>query len=233
MGEPERVIAVGGQMKKLIFLTFGFLAWAFYEMSGGQDFQPGTVSAFSNVSFKASEPIVESEPQPAPQEVVARSDSSAADLTRVAKAPVVQVEPSKAAEVLARGLRLPAVTDQAPAAEPAAASGQSDRAIIASAAIGLKSVPADLRGAEPGSAISRDVVRYVPTAPVSDDVRRVSGNRVNMRNGPGTNHNVVAKLSRGDALIVLQEPGSGWLKVRVEETGRIGWIADFLVTASN
>ena len=27
-------------MKKFIFLTFTFLAWAFYEMSGGDEFQP-------------------------------------------------------------------------------------------------------------------------------------------------------------------------------------------------
>ena len=27
-------------MKRFIFLTFGFMGWAFYEMSGGADFVP-------------------------------------------------------------------------------------------------------------------------------------------------------------------------------------------------
>ena len=52
-----------------------------------------------------------------------------------------------------------------------------------------------------------------------------------MRTGPGTNFSVMAQLRRGDSVEVLRE-SEGWLKLRVVESNRIGWMADFLVTAS-
>ena len=65
------------------------------------------------------------------------------------------------------------------------------------------------------------------------DIRTISGNNVNMRMGPGTRYNVVAKLRRETEVQVLQNPGNGWLKLRVVESGRVGWMAEFLVTAAN
>ena len=35
-------------MKRFILLTFGFLGWAFYEMSGGADFQPASARMAAN-----------------------------------------------------------------------------------------------------------------------------------------------------------------------------------------
>ncbi|WP_432689376.1 SH3 domain-containing protein [Pseudooceanicola sp. C21-150M6] len=65
------------------------------------------------------------------------------------------------------------------------------------------------------------------------DIREVTGNRVNMRNGPGTNYAIVDRLTRGQEVEVLSEPGNGWLELRVNDTGQVGWMADFLVTASS
>ncbi|MGB2201766.1 MAG: SH3 domain-containing protein [Pseudooceanicola atlanticus] len=53
-----------------------------------------------------------------------------------------------------------------------------------------------------------------------------------MRNGPGTNFSIVDRLTRGEQVEVLAEPGNGWLKLRVSDSGRVGWMADFLVTAA-
>lgn len=65
------------------------------------------------------------------------------------------------------------------------------------------------------------------------DMRKVSAARVNMRQGPGQNFSVVAKLTNGQMVKILQDPGDGWVKLRVEDGGRVGWMADFLLTASN
>lgn len=65
------------------------------------------------------------------------------------------------------------------------------------------------------------------------DLRLVDANRVNMRNGPSTNFQVIAKLARGDEVEVLQTPGDGWVKLRVVSTGRVGWMAERLLTASS
>lgn len=65
---------------------------------------------------------------------------------------------------------------------------------------------------------------------VEPDFRRVTGNRVNMRNGPGTQYSIVGKLLRDDEVEVLQDPGIGWVKLQVMETGRIGWMSSKLLS---
>ncbi|RBI85778.1 hypothetical protein DRV85_08615 [Rhodosalinus halophilus] len=61
------------------------------------------------------------------------------------------------------------------------------------------------------------------------DIRAVDAGRVNMRAGPGTGYGVLATLSRGDRVIVLDDPGQGWVKLRVEDGGRVGWMAASLL----
>lgn len=67
-------------------------------------------------------------------------------------------------------------------------------------------------------------IANIDEKPVAD-IRQVAGARVNMRNGPSTGYNVVARLTRGTKVLILQEPGNGWVKLKVEETGRVGWMA--------
>ncbi len=62
------------------------------------------------------------------------------------------------------------------------------------------------------------------------DLRAVAGSRVNMRTGPGTQHGVLATLSRGARTEVLEE-AEGWARVRAED-GRTGWMAARLLTGA-
>lgn len=64
---------------------------------------------------------------------------------------------------------------------------------------------------------------------VGTDIRQVTGNRVNMRAGPGTNYAVVAQLIRGDEAEVLIDDGTGWVQLRLQG-GQTGWMADFLLS---
>lgn len=75
-----------------------------------------------------------------------------------------------------------------------------------------------------------EVVVEAPKPEVQLDIRSVKGNRVNFRNGPGKTYGVVGKLTGGSKTEVLQDPGNGWVKIRTED-GKIGWMADFLLTA--
>ena len=65
------------------------------------------------------------------------------------------------------------------------------------------------------------------------DLREVTASRVNLRNGPGTKYSVLDKLVRGDTVQVLSDNGDGWIKLRVKSSNQVGWMADYLVTASN
>lgn len=62
------------------------------------------------------------------------------------------------------------------------------------------------------------------------DLRAVAGSRVNMRSGPGTNHGVLDTLGQGTEAEVLELSSNGWARIRVLETGQIGWMAERLLT---
>ena len=51
-----------------------------------------------------------------------------------------------------------------------------------------------------------------------------------MRNGPGTSYSVVATLSRDTEVEVLRDPGQGWVKLQVVDSGRIGWMSARLLS---
>ncbi|TMV02132.1 SH3 domain-containing protein [Ruegeria sediminis] len=62
------------------------------------------------------------------------------------------------------------------------------------------------------------------------DIREVRGTRVNMRDGPGTIYPVIAKLTIGHEVEVLDDPGIGWLRLRVLPEQQVGWIASSLIS---
>ncbi|MCI2395858.1 SH3 domain-containing protein [Aliiroseovarius sediminis] len=62
------------------------------------------------------------------------------------------------------------------------------------------------------------------------DTLFVSGSTVNMRAGPSTQHDVVAKLTRGTEVIDMGPAGGGWSQIKVADTGTRGFMATrFLV----
>ena len=62
------------------------------------------------------------------------------------------------------------------------------------------------------------------------DIRAVSGNRVNLRGGPGTSYAVMGQLTRNAKVEILADPGTGWVKLRPLAGGPVGWMADYLLT---
>nr|WP_247745136.1 SH3 domain-containing protein [Shimia sp. R11_0] len=54
-----------------------------------------------------------------------------------------------------------------------------------------------------------------------------------MRGGPGTSFGVLTVLTRGQEVQVLRENGNGWVKLRDEESGQIGWMSAKMITAAN
>ena len=61
------------------------------------------------------------------------------------------------------------------------------------------------------------------------DIRRVTGDRVNVRQGAGTEHGVVGKANRGDEAEVITVDGD-WAQVHLISTGETGWMASWLLT---
>lgn len=189
-------------MWRFILVTFAMLGWAFYELSGGSDYAPldGSLQA-ANDSMP--------EPQRPPATVAATAEENREEAQGVVA--------SAASGASAFEITLAAARETAPDVQP-------DPKPWEAASSSLFSDPVLPAGVQ-GLAVPPPEPEPEPAA----DIRTVSAAAVNMRNGPGTGYSVLAKLSFGDRVEVLNDPGQGWVKLRVEETGRVGWMADFLL----
>lgn len=196
------IVLGGNSMNRYIALSFAFMALAFYELSGGSDYEP-------RIKNDAIAPLAVAETELDIQSIepVVSTRQSSTDL--VVQAALTVEEPEKIA----------------PAPKPS-----PELATFANPVIVPKE---EVQSVSVILTPSREKTEaIIEDAPVLD-VRSVTGNRVNMRGGPGTTFSVVTKLVKGDEVEVLSDIGDGWLKLRVIETGDIGYMADWLVTAAN
>lgn len=191
-------------MKTFILLTFGFLGFAFYEMSGGADFEP------------ASARMAEATPETvAPQTTTAEAEP-VEPVSIVNAASITKIDSS--ASVTRVSLDLTNVGDAAQAATPQD-EPRSTAQIIDSSDTPQIILPSLIATTNTGATALRD------------DVRIVSGNRVNVRGGPSTDYGIVSKLGRGDEVRVLEDNGDGWVRMQPVDGGEAGWMADFLLTS--
>ncbi len=77
--------------------------------------------------------------------------------------------------------------------------------------------------------------RVTPASPAATAtggaVLAVNATSANVRSGPSTGHDVVARLSRGEQVLVVASPGNGWVQIRIEGDGVNGWISERLLSA--
>jgi uncharacterized protein YgiM (DUF1202 family) len=189
-------------MWRFILVTFAMLGWAFYELSGGSDYAPldGSLQAANRAASETE--LASSTGEASPEENREEAQGIVA---------------SSAGGADAFEITLAAAQETAAAAEP-------DPKPWESASASLFSDPVLPPGVQ-----ARAAALSEPEPEPAADIRTVSAAAVNMRNGPGTGYSVLAKLSFGDRVEVLNDPGQGWVKLRVKETGRVGWMADFLL----
>ncbi|MFG6499864.1 SH3 domain-containing protein [Sulfitobacter sp. 1A13191] len=228
-------------MKRFIFLTFGFMGWAFYEMSGGADFVPAgpqmasaeaaeaaliasatpssnlVTATAANAARKAESPITPfAERTPARDATatrVALNLTTLSDLPQANDGMVQKAAATPADRAGAKVVKAKAVSTPAPKVEKAAYTTTSANAPAV--------IPSLIEGADNGAT-------FVSTTQA--DIREVNGTRVNVRGGPGTNFGVVGKLGKGDAVEVIEDNGAGWVRFRSVDGSESGWMADFLLS---
>lgn len=199
-------------MARFIFVTFAFLAWAFYEMSGGAEFDPeetrlARIDAPALVEEeKLDTVVVQAAPAPVPENVtrVALNLTSVDDVLR--PAPTLRATPAR-------------VTQAQNAVVTEAVAEEAPTIILPSLVTGAAVITPVEFGDEGAQSALADAA----------DLRSVTGNRVNVRGGPGTGYSIVSRLTRGDQVEILQDPGDGWIKMRPVAGGPVGWMADFLL----
>jgi uncharacterized protein YgiM (DUF1202 family) len=213
-------------MFRFIVLTFLFLGVVFFEMSGGADFD-GEALRMSRLDPVEPSPIAPD----APKTLLAGVKSQNIDTAEVSR---VALNLTTTRNVDAPSKALPTAAVASPAvASPAKFGG----ATLSTASLDTNSIviPSLIPAAQPAVQVSQDALPENDILPDEDasalDVRAVSGNRVNVRGGPGTSFGVVDSLTRGVEVEILQDPGNGWVKLRPMDGGPEGWMADFLLTS--
>lgn len=181
-------------MWRLIVVSFAFLFLAFYELSGGADFEPvETVQAAPKLT-----PMIVEVPQ-----------------TALPQIPQIGIQTAKvSAKDGAANIQLAALTTSGTEAAPAELTVSATQKPVSE--VVMPSIAVD--------------AAYTSEPETVVDMRFITGKSVNMRNGPGTGYSVTGRLVSGQQVQVLQEPGNGWLKLKVLETGHVGWMADWLVS---
>ena len=259
---------------RFVILSFLFLFWAFYELSGGADFEPrGRRDAPTPRAAAETGHGTDRRPDAAPAAVpIPEGPGSAPAAARAADAaPTTRTAPRgrrmrppspAAADLVAR----PAIAGRtgrsaedappgtagaaAPSASPSAPPSRPPRiATSVSAGIALfppartgqgardapPTAPAPApTGIAPGPVASPSPARVTASsgalaAARAPDIREIAGTRVNMRAGPGTIYPAIARLTLGQKVEVLEDSGTGWLRLKTLRSGLRGWVAASLV----
>ncbi|CUH79060.1 SH3 domain protein [Tritonibacter multivorans] len=192
-------------MSRFVVLSFLGLGFAFYELSGGADFEPPlrpvTPSPFAEAAPVASTSDVQPEP------VVQASVVTAPTAPR-----------TRPAEVTAQLQNAALVSD-----------GKT-RLTLATEGLQLASLEGGLAaGTVDVAAVAPEAVENTPQE-VAMDIRTVRASRVNMRQGPNTTYPILNRLLAGDKVEILRDEGAGWAMLRVSKTGQVGWIATSLLS---
>lgn len=196
-------------MNRYVFLSFLFMGWGFYEVSGGADFEPKSAK-----QVLGSETFVENGVQ-------AEGDATELKTFEV----VAEAAPSI---LVGDPSNLDAVNDSiAPIVSENGTSYEALGTIGFEATID-PSIDKTTPPAENENVFSLATLGEALEAetPVKVwDYRSVKGVAANLRSGPGKGFSVVSRLNGGARVRVLDDPGEGWLEIHHFKFDTTGWIA--------
>ncbi|MDX1786182.1 MAG: SH3 domain-containing protein [Roseovarius sp.] len=223
-------------MWRFMLLTFAFLGFAFYQLSGGADYAPRADSLQDALQDR---PLFA---QPKPVQSRALEVATAKPRIKLTPRLIKQKREAVQAAHDAREARKQdryLQAQQATRFQVTLAAASPAKSVFDSQTIkemGLSGV-----GAFSGGTLARDVSGVIGgtgavlagTDDTSEpaDIRSVTGTLVNMRDGPGTDYLQVDQLSQGTQVEVLETAANGWVHLRALDTGQSGWMADWLLTA--
>ncbi len=200
-------------MFKFMSATTLLLAGVFFQASGGFDFEPRSAEAdTSETGAKTTAELADAAPGAGIGATQTPGSMIAANMAKTQAATSLPGSPDAVVTLASM-----------PVADK---SAQIDPSV---SALPLAKVTKTPSSTLPAGAERRAVA--AAALQEAADVRAVAGSHVNLRQGPGTSFGVVDQLGQGETVEVIGQERS-WLKLRVAETGRIGWMADFLVTAA-
>lgn len=261
-------VSLGGTMWRFILVSFAFLGWSFYELSGGSDYAPRADSlqvhwdnnrSLRRAEAEARRDLAAVQPRAVDPQRLETSEASVASdqAAAIDQALAAALDSKKSGGVVAAtGDAGTATTTLAEIKDETAQPFRVEVSLATATDLGLgfglaglsaevAPLPGEERvepridaaGTVATPAISTEITTDIGAGPSADaapaDIRSVTGSLVNMRAGPGASFEKITQLRLGTRVEVIDRSPNGWLYLRVAETGTEGWMAGWLVTASN
>lgn len=196
-------------MMKLATASMFVLFWVFYEVSGGADFTPRERVVVSQAPWVLREQ--------AEQAALQAPMAETAPVVAVTATPLSPATPTPAAAPVQVALQ----TEEVPVAE--------EEAVITAATAAPAETSDEVIEVAFTPTTRAKALRLSPPVTAPAEILLVSGSRVNMRAGPGTNHAVLETLLLGTRVEKVSAADNGWMEIQLVEGGSIGWMsADFL-----
>lgn len=179
-------------MWRFILITFGFLGYAFYELSGGAAYEPRNGSLQDVIAQRRIDDA---------------NKATAFAALNAEKAALVAAAPSQTAP------EAKVILASAPAEAPTPAEAKPEPVTLVN------------------PLINSEKANALTAAAPAKDIRSVIKTKVNLRSGPGTSYDRMGQLTEGAEVEILEDFGDGWVKMRVLDSGKIAYVADFLLSA--
>lgn len=217
-------------MWRFILISFAFLGFVFYEMSGGGEFD----SEELRLSRVETPPVVETS-NPETTQTAQAPLQDPEDVTRVSLSLTSVNDVLRPTNLRTQRAKVIANADEVEQTDQVL-SEAAPAVILPSLIMDQSAVTTVTFGQDANDqqivAVSAPAASAAPAAPEASafDVRSVTGDSVNVRGGPGTDFSVVTRMVRGDKVEILQDPGQGWVQLRLVGGGPVGWMADFLLS---
>ncbi len=261
-------VSLGGTMWRFILVSFAFLGWSFYELSGGSDYAPRADSlqvhwdnnrSLRRAEAEARRALAAAQPREVNTQTVETAEPSGTSdqAAAIDQALLAALDAEKSGGLVrATGDAGTATTTLAELKDETAQPYRVEVTLATATDLGLgfslaglSADAAPLPGEEQvqtridaaealatpeiAAEIPTEITTETPIDAAPADIRSVTGRLVNMRAGPGAYYEKVTQLRQGTRVEVIDRSSDGWLFLRVAETGTEGWMAGWLVTASN
>ncbi|MGR3495321.1 hypothetical protein [Citreimonas sp.] len=207
---------------RLVVVTFALLGFAWYELSGGAEFEPGDVSLTLFAEPTYTGPVLFAGLLDRPVESARQSRVRQASVD-VAETRASAIERAVAKVPGATLVRASAdVSDPQPVRIGGAFANGSGNAFDN----GSGGAFTDRSGAifDAGAGLETvDASAQATGTVLSPDIRHVADTRVPLLDRPAEGAETLVELLRGEPVAVLRDGATGWVQLRALDGGTVGW----------
>lgn len=197
------------------FVVFGLLvmAWGYWALSGGSNFAPQQRQT-TVLNAQTQNAAQSQDNAPTPEIATALSEANSARAATLIAFATPDTAPQAAPVTTTADMNVVAPPTFTPLSERQAA---------------LAAIAAAEAAERAQSSLTNASLR--PAATAGADLRVVDADRVNLRDGPGTDFVAIDQLTNGTIAEVLEYGTGNWVRVQVQGTSQTGWMSsNFLLS---